>query len=258
MRKLVGKSLVVISFSMLIVVTSIFGLGVKRVYASLFGEENVILSKMLVEDIKHSLSLESIFKAGVQEIKELNKKYLYDKWINKGLDEVKDFGFLSELKTDDYIVGTFQRDVGKLGMKYQGEEFRFDNIDDWFEQVWDLAPSQFQKSSLRDIVSRESAELALESYIWNMEYNNKIRLRYDQLQDSATNSNPGLANRITAQTNALQTYQLSNISDTQGRIMQMMAIRRLEKMQQEKQTQNYFKDSFLGLKSIYKGLSGGK
>jgi hypothetical protein len=232
-----------------------FLIGVNRVSASIFGEENAILGKMLIEDIQHTFHLKNLVGFATSQVKVLNEKYGYEKWLNQGLDEVKDFGLLSELKTDDYIIGTFQRDMDKLGYKYQGENFQLDNMNEWVDQLWELSPEEVNsKAGLRDKVTRTTAEMALEHYLWNLNYNNKIRNRYNQLQSQATIANPGLSSRLTAQTNVLQSYQLSNINDTQNRVLQLMAIKQLENLQQKYETQSYFKESFNGISGIFNSM----
>lgn len=232
-----------------------FLIGIDRVSASIFGEENAILGNMLIEDIQHTLQLKNLVGFATNHLKVLNEKYGYEKWLNQGLDEVKDLGLLSELKTDDYIIGTFQRDMDKLGYKYQGEDFKLDNMNDWIDQLWEISPDEVNsKAGLRNKVSRTTAEMALEHYQWNLEYNNKIRNRYNQLQSEATTANPGLSSRLTAQTNVLQSYQLSNINDTQNRVLQLMAIKQLENLQQKYETQSYIKESFKGISNIFHSM----
>lgn len=246
---------VIKKFVYTVLFVAFFLIGVDRVFASIFGEENAILGKMLVEDIQHTLHLKNLVGFATDQLKVVNEKYGYDRWLNQGLDEVKDLGFLNELKTDDYIIGTFQRDMDKLGYKYQDENFQLENMNEWIDQIWDLSPEEINsKAGLRNKVSRNTAEMALEHYLWNLQYNEKIRNRYNQIQSEATTANPGLSSRLIAQSNVLQSYQLSNINDTQNRVLQLMAIKQLEHLQQKYETQSYLKDSFKGMSDIFHSM----
>lgn len=242
--------------------------------------ESTLLSKILVEDVRQTLRLSEIMKMAGNELKVLNEKYGFQKWINKGLDDVKDYGLLEKLKTDDYILGTFQDDMGVFGVSVNENNFQLNNLDEWIETVWGISPEvangetkysgnfgdwqkQFKgeipavystKSSLRSIVNRKNSQLALNHFIYNHDFNSKVRDQYKQLQIDATKANPGVASRMTAQSNALQNLQLANMNDTQSIMLRMMALRHLDEQQNDDLEIFSFKNSFLGIQKMMKGV----
>lgn len=249
-----------------------FALFVGAARASLFGEENAILGKILLEDVQQTLRLQDIVTFATKELQVLNQRYGYEKWINKGLDEVKDYGFLDHIKTDDFIIGSFQYNMGNVGFNMNGDEYTLGNADEWIDQVWGKAPElmnsatkypgslsewKFQEendlpgmflgsSSVTNMVNRGNAQLSYKHALWNMNFNERIKQTYEQLLDDAQYSNPGEASRISAQSNALQNIQLGRLDNTQSAVLKLMAEKRLNHIQ-NKQYQS---------QSISQGLGG--
>lgn len=240
--------------------------------ASLFGEENALLSKILLEDMQHTFNLKNLVKLAGNDLKILNEKYGYDRWINKGLDQIKDYGYLEHLKTDDFVLGTLQYNMGNVGLSMNGDDYIMNNVDEWIDQVWGKAPELLNSAtkypgslsewkiqeennlpglsigsgSMRDMVNRGNAQLSYKHALWNMAYNEKIKQTYADLLMDAQESNPGEANRITAQSNAMQNIQLGRMDNTQSAILRLMAQKQLNNIQnQQHQSQ-----------SLVEGISG--
>lgn len=240
--------------------------------ASLFGEENALLSKILLEDMQHTFNLKNLVNLAGNDLKILNEKYGYDKWINKGLDQIKDYGYLEHLKTDDFVLGTLQYNMGNVGLSMNGDDYIMNNVDEWIDQVWGKAPELLNSAtkypgslsewkiqdennlpglsigsgSMRDMVNRGNAQLSYKHALWNMAYNEKIKQTYADLLMDAQESNPGEANRITAQSNAMQNIQLGRMDNTQSAILRLMAQKQLNNIQnQQHQSQ-----------SLVEGISG--
>lgn len=240
--------------------------------ASLFGEENALLSKILLEDMQHTFNLKNLVNLAGNDLKILNEKYGYDRWINKGLDQIKDYGYLEHLKTDDFVLGTLQYNMGNVGLSMNGDDYIMNNVDEWIDQVWGKAPELLNSAtkypgslsewkiqdennlpglsigsgSMRDMVNRGNAQLSYKHALWNMAYNEKIKQTYADLLMDAQESNPGEANRITAQSNAMQNIQLGRMDNTQSAILRLMAQKQLNNIQnQQHQSQ-----------SLVEGISG--
>jgi len=246
--------------------------------ASIFGEENAILSKILLEDVQHTLKLKDIIGFAGEQLQTLNEKYGYDKWLNKGLDEVKSYGFLEELSLDDYVLGTLQSDVDQLGFHFGDNDYQMDNLNEWIEQAWGTAPelanaqTQYPGSinewnfqvehdlpgvyagsySLRSAAGRESAELAYKRALWNMRFTQKNRLKYEDLLLDAHNANPGEASRLMAVSSGLQTIQLSQINDTQSTLLKLNAERQLTSNLEETIKTTNVKNGFQGLRGLFR------
>lgn len=247
-------------------------------YAGIFGEENIVLSKILLEDMQQTFSLQNVVSYATRELDTLNENYGFEKWINKGLDEVKDYGFLKHIKTDDYVLGVFQADFGNLGVVVNNDDYSMNNIEDWIDQVWGKAPEivnveteypgtlgdwVFQTQNdmpgttnarglLSSVVNRKSAILGYKQALWNMQFNNKVRLQMEDLLLDSQSSNPGISARIAAQSNTLQNIQLSQLNDSQNSMLRMLAEKKLNKMREDDQTSVNIRDSFAGIINIFK------
>lgn len=239
------------------IVALVLLLGAAR--ASIFGEENALLGKIFLEDMQQTLRLKDIISFASKELHVLNQKYGYEKWINKGLDQVKDYGFLDHIKTDDYVLGTLQYNLGNVGFTMNGDDYTLGQFDEWVDQVWGKAPEllnseskypgslsewQFQQqndlpglflgsSTMSNMVNRQNAQLSYKHALWNMAYNDKIKQTYEDLLDDAQSSNPGEASRISAQSNALQNIQLGRLDNTQSAILKLMAAKQLSNLQSQ-------------------------
>lgn len=245
--------------------------------ASLFGEENAVLGKILLEDMQQTLHLKDIISFATDELNLLNQKYGYERWINKGLDEVKDYGFLQHIKTDDFVLGSFQYNMGNVGFSSNSDDYTMDNLDQWIDQVWGKSPQlinsetkypgtlaewQFQSdnnlpgfflgsSSVRSMVNRENAELSYKHALWNMAYNEKIKSTYETLLSDAETTNPGMANRIMAQSNALQNIQLGRLDNTQSAILRLMAVKQLNHHQSRTSDAQTLSQSLVGISNLF-------
>lgn len=275
MRRRIG-----IIFKMLTgaILTFAFLIGGAR--ASLFGEENALLGKILLEDVQQTLRLQDIITFATKELQVLNQKYGYEKWINKGLDQVKDYGFLEHVKTDDFIIGSFQNNMGNVGFSMNGDDYKLDNVDDWIDQVWGKSPEilnsatqypgslsewKFQEennlpglflgsSSMRSMVNRGNAELSYKHSLWNMAFNEKIKATYEALLDDAQYSNPGEASRMSAQSNAMQNIQLGRLDSTQSAMLRLMAEKRLNNIQsREERTYSLFQ-ALTGVSNLFTSM----
>ncbi len=261
-----------------LVATSVFALMIGAARASMFGEENVLLSKMLVEDIQQTFRLQDIVSFAGKELDSLNKRFGYEKWINKGLDQVKDYGFLKYLRTDDFVIGNFQDNMERVGFSMNGDAYTMGNLDEWIDQVWGKAPEmlnsrtqypgsysewQFQQendlpglflgsSSMSNMVNRSNAQLSYKHALWNMAYNEKIKQTYMDLLDDAQSSNPGAASRITAQSSALQNIQLGRLDDTQSTILRLMAAKELDHYQNKNHQTQTLVQGFTGVANLFK------
>lgn len=261
-------------------ITFFLFVGVDIARASLFGEENAILGKILLEDVQQTLHLADIIKFASKELNVINEKYGYDRWINKGLDEVKDYGLLKYIKTDDFIMGTLQNDMGKVGIQLNADDYNFDNVEEWIELVWGKAPEavniqteypgsieewKFQTehnlpsvysgySPMRTAVNRTSSELAYKQALWNMQFTEKSKQLYQDLLLDASVANPGKSARIAAQSNAYQNIQLEKINSTQNSILRLMAEKRLSHLQKEDMTQVNIEEGFSGVMGLFKSF----
>lgn len=260
------------------VIALLFLIGGAR--ASLFGEENALLGKILLEDVQQTLRLQDIITFATKELQVLNQKYGYEKWINKGLDQVKDYGFLEHVKTDDFIIGSFQYNMGNVGLSMNGDDYKLDNVDNWIDQVWGKSPEilnsateypgslaewKFQEendlpglflgsSSMRSMVNRGNAELSYKHSLWNMAFNQKIKDTYEALLDDAQYANPGEASRMSAQSNAMQNIQLGRLDSTQSAILRLMAEKRLNNLQnREEETYTLFQ-ALTGVSSLFNSI----
>lgn len=248
--------------------------------ADLFGMDSTILTKMLVEDVQQNLHLADIYKMGMNEFKLLNERYGYQKWINKGLDEVKDYGLLQHLKTDDFIIGTLQHDFSQVGFDLNADTYNMENLDEWISQIWDKSPEiinintkypgsldewNFQAEnnlpgvnqgfrSLHNSVNRKSAYLSYKQALWNMKFTEKSKQQYKQLLKDVTTANPGKSTRLTAQSNAYQNFQLAKINNTQSSILRLMAEKKLNKLQDDDYSRLNVMKSFSGLSNMFKSL----
>jgi hypothetical protein len=261
-------------FSVTFIITISLFIGLA--YASMFGEENALLSKMLLEDIQQTFHLKDIIGFAKNELKVVNQKYGYEKWINKGLDTVKDYGFLKHIKTDDYVLGTLQYDLGELGVFVDDDDYQLKNIDEWVDQIWMKSPEivnvetkypgslsdwEFQSkknlpgtfygsSTMRNMVNRKSAVLSYKQAMWNLKFNEKVRLRLEDLFVDSQSSNPGEASRIAAQATTLQNIQLAKINGTQSGILRLMAEKRLNKLEDDDIDFLNKQRSFIGIKKL--------
>lgn len=256
----------------------VFALMIGAARASLFGEENAFLGKILVEDIQQTLRLQDIVGFATKELDTLNKRFGYEKWINKGLDQVKDYGFLKYLKTDDFVIGNLQYNMESVGFSMNGDAYTMGNLDEWIDQVWGKAPEilngqtkypgslsdwAFQSEndlpgvflgspSVSNMVNRGNAQLSYKHALWNMAYNEKIRQTYIDLLDDAQNSNPGEASRINAQSNALQNIQLGRLDNTQSAILKLMAAKQLDHYQNKNNQTQTLAQGFSGVADLFK------
>lgn len=245
--------------------------------ASLFGEENALLGKILLEDVQHTLHLKDIISFAGKELQTLNQRYGYEKWINKGLDQVKDYGFLDHIKTDDYIIGTFQYNMGNVGFSMNGDDYMMNNVDEWIDSVWDKAPemintatkypgslSEWQlqaendmpgfgigSGSMRDMVNRGNAQLSYKHALWNMAYNEKIKQTYEDLLYDAQSANPGESSRLVAQSSALQNIQLGRMDNTQSAMLRLMAQNQLNNIQNKKHKSQSLVQGLSGIVSLF-------
>jgi hypothetical protein len=259
-----------------LIITLFIGGDIAR--ASIFGEENVILSKILLEDIQQTFRLKDIVGFATKELKLINQKYGYEKWLNQGLNELKDYGVLKHIKTDDYIMGKLQTAFDGMGFYLNADEYNLENLDEWVDQIWGKAPELINAeteypgtfsewsyqaknnlpgvysgfSPIRSMAGRNSAELAYKHAIWNLKFNDKARQAYEELYYDAHLANPGKANRISAQSNALQNAQLSKISTTQSSILRLMAENTMSRLQDDGINQQAMQDGFEGIEHIFK------
>jgi len=248
--------------------------------ASMFGEENGLLSKILLEDIQHTLKLQTLVGFAGSQLKALNEKYGYDRWINKGLDKVKDYGVLSEFKTDDYVIGKLQSDTDKLGIHFGRNDYSMDSVNKWVDKLWGTSPeilnSQTQypgdlgdwsfqinnhlphvftgSYSLRSEAGRESAELAYKRALWNMQFVKQSEANYKNLLFDSQSANPGEASRITAVSSSLQNMQLSQINDTQSTLLKLVAEKQLTSNLEENIKTTNMQSGFVGIKSIFQSM----
>lgn len=267
---------VILKMSFGVVVSCALLLGAAR--ASIFGEENALLGKILLEDVQHTFHLKDIVSFAGKELQSLNQQYGYEKWINKGLDQIKDYGFLEHIRTDDYVIGTFQYNMGNVGFTMNRDDYTLDNVDDWIDQVWGKAPeiintqtkypgslSEWQlqeendlpgfalgSGNMRQMVNRGNAQLSYKHALWNMAYNEKIKGTFEQLLDDAQYSNPGEASRINAQSNTLQNIQLGRLDNTQSSILRLMAEKRLNNLQRDQYQSQSLIQGFMGVVSLFK------
>lgn len=245
--------------------------------ASLFGEENALLGKILLEDVQHTLHLKDIVSFAGKELQALNQRYGYEKWINKGLDQVKDYGFLDHIRTDDYIIGTFQYNMGNVGFSMNGDDYMMNNVDEWIDSVWDKAPEMINSAtkypgslsewqlqgendmpgfgigsgSMRDMVNRGNAQLSYKHALWNMAYNEKIKQTYEDLLIDAQSANPGESSRLVAQSSALQNIQLGRMDNTQSAMLRLMAQNQLNNIQNKKHKSQSLVQGLSGIMSLF-------
>lgn len=245
--------------------------------ASLFGEENALLGKILLEDIQHTVNLKNLVKLAGNDLKILNEKYGYDRWLNKGLDKIKDYGYLEHLKTDDFVLGSFQYNMGNVGFSMNSDDYIMNNVDEWIDQVWGKAPEVINAAtkypgglsewkmqeennlpgfsigsgSMRDMVNRGNAQLSYKHALWNMAYNEKIKQTYEDLLFDAQGANPGESSRLVAQSSALQNIQLGRMDNTQSAMLRLMAQNQLNNIQNKKHKSQSLVQGLTGIVGLF-------